>query len=71
MGAGLGFAKLAKLKADETVVFSWIVYKSKAHRNQVNKKVMRDPDMNNFDTSTMPFDMRRFATGGFKVLLEG
>jgi alkaline phosphatase len=71
MGAGLGFAKLAKLKADETVVFSWIVYKSKAHRNQVNKKVMRDPDMNNFDTSTMPFDMRRFATGGFKVILEG
>lgn len=69
-GAGQGFAKLAKLKPDETVVFSWIVYKSKAHRDQVNKKVMSDPSMNTFDPSTMPFDMRRFATGGFKVLVE-
>lgn len=69
-GAGQGFAKLAKLKPDETVVFSWIVYKSKAHRDQVNKKVMSDPSMNNFDASTMPFDMKRFATGGFKVLVE-
>lgn len=69
-GAGQGFAKLAKLKPDETVVFAWIVYKSKAHRDQVNKKVMSDPSMNDFDPSTMPFDMRRFATGGFKVLVE-
>ncbi|MFA6601575.1 MAG: DUF1428 domain-containing protein [Candidatus Paceibacterota bacterium] len=69
-GAGQGFVKLAKLKPDETVVFSWIVYKSKAHRDQVNKKVMSDPSMNSFDTSTMPFDMKRFATGGFKVIVE-
>lgn len=69
-GAGQGFAKLAKLKPNETVVFSWIVYKSKAHRDQVNKKVMSDPSMNNFDPSTMPFDMRRFATGGFKPIVE-
>ncbi len=69
-GAGQGFAKLAKLKANETVIFSWIVYKSKAHRDQVNKKVMSDPSMNTFDPSTMPFDMRRFAMGGFKVIVE-
>ncbi|RYZ86886.1 MAG: DUF1428 domain-containing protein, partial [Proteobacteria bacterium] len=42
---GLGFKKLCKLKSDETVMFSFIVYKSKAHRNQVNKKVMADPRM--------------------------
>lgn len=69
-GAGCGFTKLAKLKPDETVIFAWIVYKSKAHRDQVNKKVMSDPSMNNFDPSTMPFDMKRFATGGFKVIVE-
>lgn len=69
-GAGQGYAKLANLKPDETVVFSWIVYKSKAHRNQVNKKVMSDPSMNSFDSSKMPFDMTRFATGGFKVIVE-
>lgn len=69
--SGQGFIKLAKLKPDETVVFSWIVYKSKAHRNQVNKKVMSDPGMNNFDPATMPFDMKRFATGGFKPIVEG
>jgi alkaline phosphatase len=68
---GQGFIKLAKLKPDETVVFAWIVYKSKAHRNQVNKKVMSDPSMNDFDPATMPFDMKRFATGGFTPIVEG
>ena len=67
---GQGFAKLAKLKPDETVVFSWIVYKSRAHRDQVNKKVMNDPSMKNFDPSTMPVDMKRFVTGGFKPIVE-
>jgi len=65
-----GFINLAGLKADETVVFSWIVYKSRAHRDQVNKKVMSDPSMNNFDPSTMPFDMKRFSSGGFKPIVE-
>lgn len=65
-----GFGKLAGLKADETVVFSWIVYKSKAHRDQVNKKVMSDSSMNDFDPSTMPFNMKRFASGGFKPIVE-
>lgn len=65
-----GFTKLAGLKPDETVVFSWIVYKSRAHRDQVNKKVMSDPSMNDFDPSTMPVDMKRFASGGFKPIVE-
>lgn len=69
-GMGLGFGNLAKLKSDETVVFSWIVYKSRAHRNQVNKKVMNDPGMKNFDPKDMPVDMKRFVTGGFKPIVE-
>mgnify|MGYP001562691075 FL=1 len=67
---GQGFGKLAGLKPDETVVFSWIVYKSRAHRDEVNKKIMNDPSMQDFDMSTMPFDMKRFATGGFKPIVE-
>ncbi len=66
---GLTFPKMCKLKADETVVFAFIVYKSKAHRNQVNKKVMSDPNMN-MENVKMPFDMKRFAMGGFKTLVQ-
>ena len=69
-GMGVGFKKLAKLKADETAVFSFIVYKSKAQRDQINKKVMSDPAMKDFDASVIPFDMKRFAAGGFKVLVK-
>jgi len=67
---GLPFAKMCKLKTGETAIFAFIVYKSKAHRNQVNKKVMKDPAMN-MAGMKMPFDMKRFAMGGFKVLLHG
>jgi len=68
---GMGFRKLAKLKRNETVVFSWIVYKSRAQRDRINKKVMQDPAMNDPELmKQMPFDMRRFATGGFKVLVS-
>lgn len=69
-GAGQGFAKLAKLKPGETIVFSWIVYKSRAHRDAVNKKVMNEPSMRNFDLKTMPMDMKRFVSGGFKPIVE-
>ena len=66
------FGKLAKLKPNETVIFSWIVYKSKAHRNQVNKKVMKDPRMQSYPTyPEMPFNPKRMAFGGFKVLVKG
>lgn len=63
------FGKLAKLKANETVIFSWIVYKSKAHRNQVNKNVMKDPRMQSYPE--MPFNPKRMTLGGFKVLVRG
>jgi uncharacterized protein YbaA (DUF1428 family) len=67
---GLPFPKLAKLKAGETVVFSWIVYKSKAHRDKVNAKVRKDPRLAAMGDKPMPFDMKRMAYGGFKVLVE-
>jgi len=68
---GVAFPRLAKLKPGETVVFSWIVYKSRAHRNQVNAKVMKDPRLAKFmDPKKMPFDFKRTAYGGFKILVE-
>lgn len=69
-GMGMGFKKLAKLKPNETVIFSFIVYKSKAQRDQINKKVMNDPSMKDFSEKSMPFDMKRFVTGGFDVLVK-
>ena len=68
---GVPFPRLIKLKPGETVVFSWIVYKSRAHRDRVNKKVMKDPRMAKMmDPKAMPFDVRRMAYGGFKVLVD-
>ena len=68
---GLPFPKLAKLKAGETVVFAWILYKSKAQRDKVNAKVMKDPRMNEMmNNKKMPFDMKRMAYGGFEVLVD-
>jgi uncharacterized protein YbaA (DUF1428 family) len=64
------FPKQMKVKAGETVVFSWIAYKSKAQRNAVNKKVMTDPRMANFDPSSMPFDMKRMLMGGFRTIVD-
>lgn len=68
-GCGVGFPKGVQLKAGETVVFAFVVYKSKAHRDAVNAKVMKDPSMKM--PPKMPFDMKRFLTGGFKVIVEG
>lgn len=67
---GLPFTRVIKLKPGETVVFSWIVYKSKAQRDRVNARVMKDPWMANMDPATMPFDMKRMAYGGFRVLVD-
>ncbi len=68
---GLPFPRLTKLKAGETVVFSWIVYKSRAHRNKVNANVIKDPRMNGIcDAKSMPFDMKRMSLGGFSVLVS-
>ena len=67
---GMPFTRLAKLKRGETVFFSYIVYKSRAHRDRVNAKVMKDPSMKDMDMKDMPFDMKRMAYGGFKVLVD-
>ena len=68
---GMPFPRLAKAKAGETVVFSWILYKSRAQRDRVNAKVMKDPWMAEMmDPKAMPFDMKRMAFGGFKVLVD-
>lgn len=63
------FVSAAKAKENETVWFSFIVFKSKKHRDQVNAKVMEDPAMQNpeWNNKEMPFDMKRFSYGGFKV----
>ena len=65
----LSYAKLTKAKSNETVWFSYIVFKNKAHRNAVNTKVMKDPVMNDpkWAKMAMPFDPKRMAYGGFKV----
>jgi alkaline phosphatase len=69
---GMPFPRLVKPKRGETVVFAFIVYKSRAHRDRVNAKVMKDPLMNDltFKDKPMPFDMKRMAYGGFKVLVD-
>lgn len=67
---GMPFPRMMKLKRGETVFFSWIVFKSRAHRDSVNAKVMKDPRLGNMDPKTMPFDMKRMAYGGFKVLVD-
>jgi uncharacterized protein YbaA (DUF1428 family) len=63
------FPRAVLAKEDETVVFSWIVYKSREHRDQVNAKVMADPRMK-ADAADMPFDGKRLIFGGFKTWLE-
>ena len=65
------FPQSVKLKAGETVMFSWITYKSRAHRDRVNKKVMADPRIAGMDMKTMPFDAKRMIYGGFSVLVQG
>lgn len=67
---GLPFPKLTKIKPSETVVFSWITYKSRKHRDAVNAKVMKDPRIAKMMKKSNPFDMKRMSMGGFKVLVE-
>jgi uncharacterized protein YbaA (DUF1428 family) len=70
-GKVTSFPQAVKLKPDETVVFSWIVYKSRAHRDSVNAKVMKDPRLAPMmDPKSLPFDGKRMFWGGFKTLLE-
>ncbi|MBA5866862.1 MAG: DUF1428 family protein [Nitrospira sp. CR1.3] len=68
---GLPFPRLAKLKAGETAVFSWNVYKSRAHRDRFNAKVMKDPSIKGMcNGKSMPFDMKRMGYVGFKVVVD-
>ena len=68
---GMPFPRTIKLKKDETVVFSWIVFKSRAHRDRVNAKVMKDPRLASMvDPKAMPFDFKRMVYGGFKFLVD-
>jgi uncharacterized protein YbaA (DUF1428 family) len=71
-GMGMPFPRRLRVGRGETVVFSWIVYKSRAHRDRVNAKVMKDPRMARMmgDAKMMPFDVRRMAYGGFKVIVD-
>ena len=65
------FPQSVNLEPEETVIFAWIVYESRAHRDEVNDKVMKDPrmaDMMNPDS--MPFDGKRLIYGGFEVLVD-
>jgi len=68
---GVPFPKCAKTKSGETVAFAWIVYKSRAHRDKVNAKVMKDPRLaESMKTKKMPFDVKRMVYGGFEVLVD-
>ena len=66
---GTAFTRMMKLKPGETVVFAYIVFKSRAHRDRVNKKVMKEmSDMGG--SKDMPFDAKRMVFGGFKTIVE-
>ena len=64
------FPRGVKAKPDETVVSAWILFKSCAHRDRVNGKVMKDPRLCNMDQKSVPFDCKRMVYGGFKVLVD-
>jgi uncharacterized protein YbaA (DUF1428 family) len=70
-GKWTSFPQSVKLKKNETVVFAYIVYKSRAHRDRVNAKVMKDPRLAGMcDIKDMPFDAKRMIFGGFKTLVS-
>ena len=70
-GKRTSFPQAVKLKPDEVVVFSWIVYASRAQRDRVNKKVMADPRLAAMmNPKALPFDGKRMFWGGFKTMVE-
>ncbi len=71
VGKLTSFPRSVKVKRGETVVFSWIVYKSRADRDRINAKVMKDPRLADMmDLKKMPFDGKRLIFGGFKLLID-
>ena len=70
-GKWTSFPQSVKLKAGETVVFAWITYKSRAHRDRVNAKAMKDPRLAaSMNPKAMPFDGKRMFYGGFKSFVD-
>ncbi|MEH2510758.1 uncharacterized protein YbaA (DUF1428 family) [Nitrobacteraceae bacterium AZCC 1564] len=69
VGKLTSFPRSVKLKPGETVIFSWITYKSRKHRDKVNAKVMKDPRITGMDPKTMPFDGKRMIYGGFDTIV--
>jgi uncharacterized protein YbaA (DUF1428 family) len=69
-GKVTSFPQAVDLKDDEVVVFSWIVYESREHRDRVNAAVMSEPRMKDMNPTSMPFDAMRMFWGGFKVLVD-
>jgi uncharacterized protein YbaA (DUF1428 family) len=67
---GVPFPRQIKLKQGETVVFAWIIFSSRAHRDRVNAKAIKDPRLANMDQKSMPFDCKRMVYGGFKILVD-
>jgi uncharacterized protein YbaA (DUF1428 family) len=65
----VSFPRTIKLKRGETVVFAWIVFKSRTDRGRVNAKVMKDPGLA-VDPKSMPFDVKRMVYGGFNVIVD-
>jgi uncharacterized protein YbaA (DUF1428 family) len=71
VGKVTSFPRAVKRKSTETVMFSWIVYKSRKDRDRINKKVMADPRLKSMmPPNPMPFDGKRMIWGGFKVLVQ-
>jgi uncharacterized protein YbaA (DUF1428 family) len=68
-GKVTSFPQAVKLESDEIVMFSWVVYDSREHRDRVMAAVMTDPRLKDMNPQTMPFDTKRMFFGGFKVLL--
>ena len=68
-GKWTSFPRSVKLKTNEIVFFSYIVYKSRAHRDSVMKKIMKDPSLH-MDMKDMPFDAKRMIFGGFKPVVS-
>ena len=67
---GLPFTKLMKLRRGETVWYSFAIYRSRAHRDRANAKIMKDPAIQRIIGNAMPFDMNRMAHGGFRALVD-
>lgn len=71
-GVTYTFAKAMNAKPSDTIIFSYITFKNRAHRDAVNAKVMKDPMMNDpkYKDMPMPFDMKRMSYGGFKTIVS-